>query len=170
MVSKIRICTDKSVHLATLLRALGKSVDSRTRPVSSQAILVQDSRQMHSARVYSRHKPGIKGSEVAYLVTQNLVPDVRRLCFYTQPYLDPPLLSHLWEHFLSRKIKDFLEGLSANGDLTMLKFKTGGVDLVNFLNICVPNRSKKFPCQIYRNGNKLRQTFFWGGGQDGTII
>ncbi len=38
------------------LTALSKSVESRTRPVSSQAILVRDSRQMQEARVYSWHK------------------------------------------------------------------------------------------------------------------
>ncbi len=38
------------------LRALGKSVENRTHPVSSRATLAQDSRQMHSARKYSRHK------------------------------------------------------------------------------------------------------------------
>ncbi len=37
------------------LRALGKSVESRTQPVSSRATLARDSRQMHLARVYSRH-------------------------------------------------------------------------------------------------------------------
>ncbi len=37
------------------LKALGKSVESRTCPISSLTTLARDERQMHSARVYSRH-------------------------------------------------------------------------------------------------------------------
>ncbi len=42
---------------APKLRALGKSVDHRTCPVSSRATLARDSRQVHSARAYSWHYP-----------------------------------------------------------------------------------------------------------------
>ncbi len=53
---KVSSCLAVASCRVLKLRALGKSVESCTRPVSSQATLARDSRQMHLARVYSRHK------------------------------------------------------------------------------------------------------------------
>ncbi len=64
-------------HLALAprgLRAHSKSVESRTRTVSFFITLVQDSRRMHSVRVYSRHNIISFISVTIFLsFTQNLI-------------------------------------------------------------------------------------------------
>ncbi len=77
LVSRLAVASCRTPKL----RALGKSVESRTRTFSSRATLALGSRQMHSARVHSRHNTQ-SGHSIGTIF--ETIPSQIMSCTYTE--------------------------------------------------------------------------------------